>query len=175
MVKDREAWHAAVHGVTKSRTWLSDWTTATIFHFLCIHIHMGFPGGSDGKESACNVGDLGSIPGLGRSPGGGNGNPLQYFCLENPHEQKSLVGCKPLVGLQRVRHREATKHRTYTPKLHLFYPFIHGWTQVVSTSWLLLTMLVWTRGCSCLFELVLPFSLDKYSGVELVDCMVIVF
>ena len=43
----------------------------------------GFPGGSDGKESACNAGDLGSIPGLGRSPGGENGNPLQYSCLEN--------------------------------------------------------------------------------------------
>ena len=45
---------------------------------------MGFPGGSDGKVSACNVGDPGSIPGLGRSPGEGNGNPLQYSCLENP-------------------------------------------------------------------------------------------
>ena len=44
----------------------------------------GSPGGSDGKVSACNVGDLGSIPGLGRSPGEGNGNPLQYSCLENP-------------------------------------------------------------------------------------------
>ena len=44
----------------------------------------GFPGGSDGKESACNAGDSGSIPGLGRSPGEGNGNPLQYSCLENP-------------------------------------------------------------------------------------------
>ena len=42
-----------------------------------------FPGGSDGKASACNVGDMGLIPGLGRSPGGGNGNPLQYSCLEN--------------------------------------------------------------------------------------------
>ena len=45
---------------------------------------MGFPGGSEGKESACNPGDLGSIPGSGRSPGEGNGNPLQYSCLENP-------------------------------------------------------------------------------------------
>ena len=44
---------------------------------------MGLPGGSDGKASACNVGDPGSIPGSGRSPGGGNGNPLQYSCLEN--------------------------------------------------------------------------------------------
>ena len=56
---------------------------------------MGFPGGSDGKESACNVGDLGSIPGLGRFPGGGHGNPLQYSCLENPHGQRSLVGYSP--------------------------------------------------------------------------------
>ena len=44
----------------------------------------GFPGGSDGKESACSAGDPGSIPGLGRSPGEGNGNPFQYPCLENP-------------------------------------------------------------------------------------------
>ena len=43
----------------------------------------GFPGGSDSKASACNVGDLGLIPGLGRSPGEGNGNPLQFSCLEN--------------------------------------------------------------------------------------------
>ena len=44
----------------------------------------GFPGGSEVKASACNAGDLGSIPGSGRSPGEGNGNPLQYSCLENP-------------------------------------------------------------------------------------------
>ena len=44
----------------------------------------GFPGGLDDKESACNEGDLGLIPGSGRSPGEGNGNPLQYSCLENP-------------------------------------------------------------------------------------------
>ena len=56
---------------------------------------MGFPGGSDGKESACNVGDLGLIPGLGRSSGGEHGNPLQYSCLKNPHEQRSLVGYSP--------------------------------------------------------------------------------
>ena len=45
--------------------------------------YLGFPGGSDGKESACNVGHPDSIPGSGRSPGGGHGNPLQYSCLEN--------------------------------------------------------------------------------------------
>ena len=43
----------------------------------------GFSGGSDGKESSCNAGDPGMIPGLGRSTGEGNGNPLQYSCLEN--------------------------------------------------------------------------------------------
>ena len=53
------------------------------------------PGGSDGKESSCKVGDLSSIPGLGRSPGGVHGNPLQYSCLENPHGQRSLVGYSP--------------------------------------------------------------------------------
>ena len=47
---------------------------------------MSFPGGSDGKVSAYNVGDLGSIPVLGRSPGEGSGNPLQYSCLENPKD-----------------------------------------------------------------------------------------
>ena len=45
---------------------------------------MDFPGGSVGKESACNAGDLGSIPGLGRTPRGGHGTSLQYSCLENP-------------------------------------------------------------------------------------------
>ena len=67
---------------------------------------MDFLGGSDGKEPACNVGDLRSIPGMRRSPGGGRGNPLQYSCLKNPHGQKSLGsyspwGCKEL---------DATKH-----------------------------------------------------------------
>ena len=56
-----------------------------------INKFMGFPGGSDGKESASNVGDLGLIPGLGRSLGEGNGYPLQRSCLENPHRQRNLV------------------------------------------------------------------------------------
>ena len=51
--------------------------------------------GSDGKESACSAEDLGLIPGLGSSPGGGHGNPLQYSCLENPHGQRCLVGYSP--------------------------------------------------------------------------------
>ena len=58
-------------------------------------ISLGFLGSSAGKESACNEWDPGSIPGLGRSPGGEHGNPLQYSCLENPHGQRSLVGYSP--------------------------------------------------------------------------------
>ena len=54
-----------------------------------------FPGASDGKEPSCNAGNLGLLPGLGRSLGGGHGNPLQYSCLENPHGQRSLAGSNP--------------------------------------------------------------------------------
>ena len=65
-------------------------------------LHSIFPGGSDGKESTYNVGDLGSIPGSGRSPGEGNGNPLQYSCLENPMDEDP--GRLESMGLQRVGH-----------------------------------------------------------------------
>ena len=61
-------------------------------------VFMGFPDGSEGKESACNVGDLGLIPGLGRSPVGGNDNPLQYSGLENSYGQRGLVGYSPWGG-----------------------------------------------------------------------------
>ena len=53
--------------------------------YVCYNL--GFPGGSDGKESGCNARDLGSIPRSGRSPGGGHGNPFQYSCLENPMDR----------------------------------------------------------------------------------------
>ena len=72
-------WQATVHGVAKSRTQRSDFT------FI-----LSFPGSSHGKVSACNVGDLGLIPGLGRSPGERNGDPLQYSCLENPMDGGAL-------------------------------------------------------------------------------------
>ena len=57
---------------------------SVIFEIATKYCISDFPGGSDGKAPAYNVGDLGSIPGSGRSPGEGNGNPLQYSCLENP-------------------------------------------------------------------------------------------
>ena len=56
-----------------------------MYTYICMCIY-DFPGGSDSKASACNMGDPGLIPGLGRSPGEGNGNPLQYSCLENPRD-----------------------------------------------------------------------------------------
>ena len=61
-----------------------------------------FPGDSDGEECACNAGDLGLIPGSGRSSGEGHGNPLRYSCLENPHGQRSLV--LQSMGSQKVGH-----------------------------------------------------------------------
>ena len=71
----------------------------TLYSHISIHkyIHNSadFPGGSDGKESACNKGDLGSIPGLGRSSGEGNGCPLQYSCLENPMDRGAWLGYSP--------------------------------------------------------------------------------
>ena len=72
-----------------------------IYVCVCVYTHKGFPGGSDGKdgsdgkESACNARDLGLIPGLGRSPGGEHGNPLQYSSLENPQGQRGLAGYSP--------------------------------------------------------------------------------
>ena len=85
MVRDKEAWCAAVHG------WLNNNNKGFLINLITTML----PCGSDGKESICNTGDLGSIPGLGRSPGGGHGNPLQYSCLENPPGQRSLMGYNP--------------------------------------------------------------------------------
>ena len=75
LVMDREAWPAAVHGVAKSWTWLSHWTELSWMVALVVE---------NPPASVRDVKDEGSIPGSGRSPGGGNGNPLQYSCLENP-------------------------------------------------------------------------------------------
>ena len=66
-------------------------------------VFLGFPGGSAGEESACNVEDLGSIPGSGRSPGGRHDSPLQYSCLETPMDRSAWRS-------QRVKHDCATEH-----------------------------------------------------------------
>ena len=78
--RDGGAWWAAVYGVSQSRTRLKRLSRSSSMS----HSNFGgFPDDSDDKESACNTGDQGSIPGWGRFPGEGNGNPLQYSCLEN--------------------------------------------------------------------------------------------
>ena len=65
-------------------TWIAQWKYIGLFN---VALGKNLPSGSDGKVSVYNVGDLGSIPGSGRSPGEGNGNPLQYYCLENPMDR----------------------------------------------------------------------------------------
>ena len=75
---DRGAWWATAHRVTKNRTQLKRLST-----HASTPVFLGFPCGSAGKESTCNAGHLGLIPGLGRSPGEGKGYPLQYSGLEN--------------------------------------------------------------------------------------------
>ena len=77
LVMDREAWRAAVHGIAKNQTRLSDWPELILWLGV-------FPGGSGVKNPPTIVGDAHSIPGSGRSPGEGNGNPLQYSSLGNP-------------------------------------------------------------------------------------------
>ena len=90
---DRVTWEVTLPGVTKSLTWLSDWTTTIIYLHPSLFSYrasitsnhkISWPiYSSDGKESACNAGDLGSILGSERYPGEGTGNPLQYSCLQN--------------------------------------------------------------------------------------------
>ena len=76
--------------MANSQTWLSYWTTVAFLNYLIILLYTyNFPGGSDGKESACNIGNVGFIPGSGRSPGEGNGYPLQYSCLENSMDREA--------------------------------------------------------------------------------------
>ena len=89
------AWEASTQGHGIPGVILTLTTCACNQEGSLIWTALGFPGGSDSKESTCNAGDLGSIPRLVRSPGGRYGNPLQYSCLENPQGQKSLAGYSP--------------------------------------------------------------------------------
>ena len=76
------------------------------------------PDGTDGKEPACNVGDLDSVPGLGRSPGEGHGNPLQYFCLENPMDGGSWRATLHVVTERWTQLSTAQQHSTSIFTLH---------------------------------------------------------
>ena len=77
-------------------TAFSNWT----LEFCAFNFTKGFPGGSDGKESSCKAGDLGLIPGLGKSPVEGNGYPVQYSCLENSMDRGAWQATKGPLGLK---------------------------------------------------------------------------
>ena len=89
---------SSVHGIFQARVleWgaiaFSMYIIKENLIYLCLIHCYGLPQWLGGKESTCNVVDLGSIPGLGKSPGEGHSNPLRYSCLENPHGQRSLAG-----------------------------------------------------------------------------------
>ena len=137
--------------------------------FMSDFFHLGFLCGSAGKESACNVGDLGSISGLGRSPGEGKGYPLQFSGLENSmdhivHEvaksQTWLSDFHVFISLSlmfsRFIHAVAgvglhaylwLNNIPLYDRPHFAYPFICWWTRLVSTFQQLWIMLVWIFAC----------------------------
>ena len=122
---DRESWQATVHGVVKSQMRLSDYHSLTPLQIekltscdwtrrLQVFLPKGsyrwaFPSGSNGKEPACNAGDLGLILEWGKSPGEGHDNPLQYSCLENPMDR----------GTWQATIHEAAKSRTQLSNTHI--------------------------------------------------------
>ena len=94
------------HAPVRVYVWFSRFTERNVI--ICWEYPLeGFPGGSDGKASACNAGDLCSVPELGQSLGEGNGNPLQYSCLENPMDRR--VCQAKIQGVSIVRQDLATK------------------------------------------------------------------
>ena len=97
---------------------------------------LGFPSSSDGKTYACNAGDPASIPGSGRSPGEGNGNPLQYPCLENPMDRE----------VWRATVHRVTKSQTQLKRLSTYTPVLHRaqFSSVQSLSLVLLFSTPWT-------------------------------
>ena len=106
-------------------------------HFVNIS---SFYGGSDGKDSACSAGDPGSIPGLGRSPGGAHGNALQYSCLENPCGQRSLASCNSRGCKESDTTEQPSPASLYT---HSPDDFISPGTLTSSKFWWILTL--WSR------------------------------
>ena len=165
---------ATVHGVTKSRTRLSDFTFYVIVIFCCfqyfrlsiiwlrvllcpsLSLLLGiYRSDSDGKESAYNAEDWGLIPGSGRSPGEGNGNPLQYSCLPDPMDSRACT----VHGV--------AKNQTWLSSLHLHFIFLEWvdlyyfqilqvfshWFLTFSLSFLIFLVPVGLLLCECLYSL----------------------
>ena len=102
--RDGRAWWAVVYRVAQSWTRLKRLSSSSSLGFL------GFPCGSAGKESTCNAGDLGSIPGLVRSTEGGQGNSLQYSCLENPMDRGAWRAIEDRVTKSQTRLKRLSTH-----------------------------------------------------------------
>ena len=124
------------------------WILKGLLFIVSCNLHMGFPGGSDGKESSCNAEDLSSIPGLGWFPGRGRSNPLQCSCLENSHGQRSLAGYSPWD--HKVRQDWAAKHSTtqsaYDDNFTSYLPFwmlLFNFFFLFWLLWLGLPVLCW--------------------------------
>ena len=100
--------------------------TPPFVHLYMSHLH---PGGSDSKESACNVGQLGSIPGSRRSLGEGNGNPLQYSCLENPMDRGAWRATVHGVTKSWTQLSDYHTHTFYSvrTRVHLWEPHPLSW------------------------------------------------
>ena len=122
---------------------------------------MGFPGGSDGKESACNAGDLGSIPGSGRFPGEGNGNPLQYSCLENSMDRGIWGVYSPWVTMSRTE--LSNQHFTLLVLKHHLFKFPPKNTQYFTLKkkfkFMLITLIFYIPRISNIFTVILISSI----------------
>ena len=98
--------------------YMCQWVFPKNKNFFFINHNMiikGFPGDADGEESTCNAGNLGSIPGLGRSPGEGNGSPFQYSCLENPMEGEEPGSLQSTGRKESDITEQLTHTHTHTP------------------------------------------------------------
>ena len=128
---------------------------ALLLHIL-IGTCLGFPHSSVGKESVCNVGDLGSIPGLRRSPAEGNGNPLQYSCLENPMDR----GACPW-GSQRDGHGLATK--SPPPQLlRLSFSLVSHF--LILLEYIIPSSFSWSQFKSTFLEIAFPSSFWRFES-----------
>ena len=94
------------------------WSKYYVLYFVN-YVLYSIPGGSDGKESACNERDLSLILGLGKSPGGGHGNPFQYSCLKKPHGQRSLVSYGPW-GQKELDMTEWLRTQTHSINIYFY-------------------------------------------------------